>query len=82
MPGSSEAAGQTVLCLQTAAGQVEHFAAPLALKVMVMLFAGNFVSCRVSRNIDGGEPCFGDEQAEIPVNRGNTDAGDLCLCGR
>jgi len=74
MPGYGKpTAGETVDA-GDAARQLEHPAAPVAVEVVVMRFAGTLVDRGGAREVNGRKPAIFEQGLDVPVNCGDPQA--------
>jgi hypothetical protein len=78
--GCAKPAGQFWFALCSASFEVIQFATFVALEVMVVLFAGQFVARCVARHFDRLQPSFLDQSLDVSVYRGNPNAWLVVLC--
>jgi len=67
--GRAKSAWQLRLQLSDTPFELEKLATTIAMKMMVVLLAGNLVAGRIAGNLDGLKPAFLDQTLNIPVNR-------------
>jgi hypothetical protein len=77
--GVLEAARKLGFGLDRAAFEFVNGSAHVALEVMVMRFAGNFVTGGVAWNLDRGEPLVFDEAADVAVDSRDAERINLFL---
>jgi hypothetical protein len=77
--GVLEATGEFGTILHLAAFQFVDGAADVALEVVVVGFAGDFVAGGVAGDIDRGEPLVFYQAADVAVDRGDAEGVDLFL---
>ena len=80
MPGGPETAWKLGFVRRDASLELIQFFAFVALKVMMMLFAGQFVAGRVARYFDRLQPSFLGQRLDVSVDRGNPNAWVVLLC--
>ena len=79
MAGVLEATGEFGAGVHLAALQFVDGAADVALEVMVVGFAGDFVPGGVAWDVDWGEPLVVDQAAYVAVDRGDAEGINLFL---
>ena len=72
--GHLKALGKVRLKLNAAAGHLKNFAALVAAKMMVMLFARNFIARRLSGQSDRDQPVLFNQGADVPIHGRDADA--------
>ena len=80
VPGGAKPLGQFWFALCSASFEVIQSATFVALEVMVVLFAGQFVARYVARDFDRLQPSFLDQRLDVSVDRGNPNARVALLC--
>ena len=77
MGGGDETRRQERFDLNGATGDFENLAAILAMEVVVVVFACDFIARGIAREIDRGEPSFLDKGLDISIDGSNANA--VCL---
>lgn len=75
MSGRPESTGDLRLRLRDTAFEVIYLATAVALEVVVMTLAGEFVPGGVTGNLDCMKPSVLDQRLDVPVDGGDADAG-------
>jgi hypothetical protein len=78
--GCAKPPGQFWFALCSASFEVIQFATFVALEVMVVLFAGEFVARCIAKDFDRLQPSFLDQGLDVSVDRGNPNARVVLLC--
>ena len=79
VPRCAKPPGQFWPALCSASFEVIQFATFVALKMVMMFFAGQFVTRRVARYFDRLQPSFLDQRLDVSVDRGNPKARVVLL---
>jgi hypothetical protein len=75
----AKAARQLWLHLHSASLHLEHLAASIAVKMMVVLFPGDLVSRRLTGDLHWSQPFVLNQRPDVPVYGRNADTFDLLL---
>jgi len=79
VPSGTKAGGKIGLQLNAAACKLKKFTALIALKMMVMVLAGDLVASSVSGDDDGDQPAFFEQLMNGAINGGNREAENSLL---
>ncbi len=81
MTRGAKPTGKAWFDLLLATFEFVELAAIVALEMMMMFFAGDLVTRRVTRNLDCSQPAILDQRFDVAINGGNAQTAVMLLCG-